>query len=351
MSAMLAPGEIPLHCELNEHNECEMDYYVDKFIADQGTSFTTRQKYRENIVRFIDFCKATGENTRHITPADIFRYREYLIKQELSPNTVYAYLSPLKLFFSWMYEQDFMKVNITANLTIPKRGNIYCRGHLNIDQVRHLLSTMPRGTVIDERNYAMVTLMLQAGLRCVEISRLNIENFREENGIFFIQITRKGKVYHERLGINQLMFEQFAYYLESRDDNYSEKSPAFVTHQRKRNARLTPLRVGRIVNGILMQAGLKITTGNPISAHSLRHTCATLALDIGIDVYDIRILLGHSSVKITEMYQRSRDAERLLENPVLNRISALLFNGTESDKNPKKTLSKQTERDQKGSLS
>lgn len=328
-----------------------MDYYVDKFIADQGTSVTTKQRYRESIVRFIDFCKATGENTRYITPSDVFRYRENLIKQELSPNSVYAYLQPLKLFFTWMYEMDFMKLNITANLSIPKRGNIYCRGHLSIDQVRHLLSTMPRGTVIDERNYAMVTLMLQAGLRCVEISRLNVENFREENGIYFIEITRKGRVFHERLGINRLMFEQFAYYLESRDDNYSEKSPAFVTHQRKRNARLTPLRVGRIINGVLMQAGLKVTTGNPISAHSLRHTCATLALDLGIDVYDIRILLGHSSVKITEIYQRSRDAERLIENPVLNRISALLFNGTEPDKNRKKPASNRPGGDNKGSLS
>lgn len=320
-----------------------METYIDLFIANQGSSASTKLSYKENIERFVDdFCKATGENTRYITSSDIFRYREYLVKQELSPNTVYAYLSPLKLFFTWMYEQDFMKVNITTKLKIPKRGNIYCRGHLNIDQVHHLLNNMPRGTVIDERNYAMITLMLQAGLRCVEISRLNIENFREENGIYFIEVTRKGREFHEQLGINRLMYEQFAYYLESRDDKYSQKSPAFVTHQRKRNARLTPLRVGRIVNGVLRQAGLKIMTGNPISAHSLRHTCATLALDLGIDIYDIRILFGHSSVKITEMYQRSRDAERLLENPVLNRISDLLFTSVKSDKNTEKNVSKPT---------
>ena len=305
--------------------------YVKEFLADMGAlSAVTRKKYEEHIERFIDYANATGENTRHVTPADLYRYREFLISSELSANSVYGYLFAVRRFYSWMHEMGYMETNITHRLNIPKRENLYTRGHLTVDQARDLIRTMPQDSLIEKRNYTMVCLMLIAGLRCVEISRLNICNIKAENGIYFIEIIRKGHLFTERLGINKRMWDQLHAYLAARDDDRGDKSPAFVTHQKKRNARLTPDRVGRIIRSILISSGLKT---EEITAHSLRHTAAVTALDMGVQIYDIKVLLGHSSVKITEMYQRSRDAERLLENPISDQISALLFGDEKPAKN------------------
>jgi integrase/recombinase XerC len=308
--------------------------YVKEFKEDLGTlSPVTRQKYGENIQRFIDFAKAEGENTRYVKPADLYRYTEHLTKSKASPNTIYAYLIAIRLFYRWMHERGYMETDIAARLKIPKRENIYQRGHLTIEQARQLIQTMPMVTLKEIRNYTIVTLMLQAGLRCVEVSRLNVENFKHERGVYFIEIIRKGHVFTERLGINQTIFDQYAYYLESRDDDVTESSPAFVTHQKNRNARLTPGRVGRIVNQVLIAAGLKNET---ITAHSLRHTAAVTAMELGLEIYDVRILLGHTSVKVTEIYQRSRDAQRLLENPISNRITSLFFPDKKDSESAKK---------------
>lgn len=299
------------------------------FLEDIGTNELTKSKYDQHIRRFYNWSNAWGENIRHIKPADMFRYREYLISKKISGNSVYNYLQPIRRFYAWMKEMGHSD-DPTTKLIIPQRLSIHTRGHLTVDQARQLINAMPQETIIDIRNFTIVSLMLQSGMRCVEISRLRIADFKHEGGVYFIEITRKGHRTAEQLGINQIIYDQFARYLESRTDDYENNSPAFVTQQRKRNAALSPMRVSRLVNQVLRDTEMK---SNTITAHSLRHTAANLLLDQGTNLYDIKILMGHKSIQTTEIYLRSRDAQRLLENPCSNILSSLLLNPSKTTKN------------------
>jgi integrase/recombinase XerC len=306
--------------------------YLELFLDDLGVSQATKNKYGQNVRKYYNWSNAWGQNILHTRPADLYRYKEFLITKKLSGNYLYSCLQPLKAFFAWLNEMGHCGENPAIRLNIPKRTSIHTKGHLTVDQVRQLLSSLPKESVIDIRNFTIVALMLQSGIRSVEVSRLNIANFKHEDSLYFMEVIRKGHATSEQIGISQVMYEQFSYYLESRTDEYDNNSPAFVTQQRKRNARLSPVRVSRIVNQVLLEAGMKCRT---ITAHSLRHTAAVTLLDEGVNLYDIRILLGHRSIKTTEIYQRSKDAQRLLENPAANILTQLFMKPMEIKRNLK----------------
>ena len=156
-----------------------------------------------------------------------------------------------------------------------------------------------------ERDFCIITLFLNCGMRLAELIGINLGDFRDET----IRITGKGG--KERLVyLNDACRQALGHYIKARGalSNLVDKDALFVS--KRTGKRLTARRVEQIVARCLQSAGL---SGRGFSPHKLRHTAATLMYQGGVDMLALKEILGHENVSTTQIYthinqQQLRDA-------------------------------------------
>ena len=154
-----------------------------------------------------------------------------------------------------------------------------------------------------ERDYCMVTLFLNCGMRLAELVGMNLDDIDLPGR----QIRLFGKGHKERMVyLNDACIEALDRYLQKRGtvEGLSPKEEAvFITRRRK--DRISNRRVEQIITGAMKAAGLV-----GYSTHKLRHTAATLMYQTGtVDVLTLKEVLGHSNVSTTQIYTHLKDAQ------------------------------------------
>lgn len=145
----------------------------------------------------------------------------------------------------------------------------------------------------DLRNEAILHIFLNCGLRLSEVSNLNIDDIKLETGSFKIF----GKGNKERTAyLNDITKNALEKYLELRKNMNVKTDALFLSNY---NKRLCVSSIKRLVKQAYLLAGLD---EKQYSAHTLRHTCATLLYRNGIDIKTIQEILGHVQVDTTEIY-------------------------------------------------
>lgn len=149
------------------------------------------------------------------------------------------------------------------------------------------------------RDYCILTLFLNCGLRVGELVGLNVQDIREDT----VRVLGKGNK-ERQLYLNQACLDAIQAYLAIRPapkDEPRHKDALFVSRNR---TRLTTRSVENIVQKAVKQAGL-----NPkYSPHKLRHTAATLMLNNGVDIRTLQDVLGHENLGTTQIYTHISDA-------------------------------------------
>jgi len=143
-----------------------------------------------------------------------------------------------------------------------------------------------------ERDFCILTIFLNCGLRISEISNLDISDLREDS----IRVLGKGN--KERIVyINDACAAAINDYLQVRKTiTASDKRALFLSSRR---ARISTSAIHSLVKKSLLAAGLDSTK---YSSHKLRHTAATLMLKNGVDVRTLQELLGHEHLNTTQIY-------------------------------------------------
>ena len=192
--------------------------------------------------------------------------------------------------------------------------------YLSFDDSKKLLAvTADENDENKERDYAIITLFLNCGLRLSELVGINISNIDfNEN-----RLTVIGKGDKERtIYLNKTCVNAIQGYLTVRpkegvkNDSKSSNKALFLS---KRKERISNRTVQYIVEKELLKAGLDTSK---YSTHKLRHTAATLMYQYGnVDIRALQELLGHESISSTEIYtlvsnEQVRDAVE--RNPLNN---------------------------------
>lgn len=149
------------------------------------------------------------------------------------------------------------------------------------------------------RDYCILTLFLNCGLRVGELVGLNIQDIREDT----VRVLGKGNK-ERQLYLNQACLDAIQAYLAVRPDPKDEprhRDALFVSRNR---TRLTTRSVENIVQKAVTQAGLD----PKYSPHKLRHTAATLMLNNGVDIRTLQDVLGHENLGTTQIYTHISDA-------------------------------------------
>ena len=288
---------------------------IERFLADKDVLPETKRAYRYSLKSWVTWL--TINPTSDVCAPlkkDILLWKSELLSMNYSDLTVQAYLRVVALFYKWQ-EAEKIGFNIADGICKRKPYRGHRRKYLTMDQVTLLLTSMPRESLIQKRNRAIVGLMLGTGIRCIEACRLKIKDIKPFNNGYSMQIQRKGRSAADQTyccGVNS--FKYVAEYLKERmeeDDN----QPLFANHGwHSRTPTMTPQIVGQMIAAEFDRIGLK---GREFVAHSLRHSFACLSLLEGATLFDIKVAMGHASIQTTEIYLSSLEEISGRVNPAV----------------------------------
>ena len=244
-----------------------------------------------------------------ITTSDIFDFLSYLASERavnptsptpdvgVSASTRARKLSAIKSFYKYLtVRTKQLSENPVADLEYPKLRKSLPK-YLTLEQSAKLLSSVS-GTN-EKRDYAILMLFLNCGIRRSELVGLNITDVYEDR----IRVVGKG---------NKERFVYFGASCKRAVDSYlEERNKLVLTDNRalfgSRNGnRISATAVHRLVEKALKQAGLDSTQ---FSAHKLRHTAATMMLSGGVDVKTVQEVLGHENLNTTQIYTHIENTE------------------------------------------
>ena len=228
-----------------------------------------------------------------------------------STTTRMRKLSALRSFFGYLYnKQHIIDSDPTSNIDAPKKGSTLPK-YLTVDEAIMLLDAIKGDTESKSvaRDYAIICLFLNTGMRLSELVGLNLESFDSQ----LTQVKVLGKGNKERMiYINKAAREALENYLRVRLDPKHVRTSSHAFFLSSREQRISNKTVQWIVYKYLKIAGLR-TKG--MSVHKLRHTAATLMYQSGkVDVRVLKDILGHEQLNTTQIY--THIAERNLEEAV-----------------------------------
>ena len=232
-----------------------------------------------------------------VSKEDIYEYLYFLSRECGNKKSSTARrLASLHGFYDYLVNQvNRLKQNPTASIRPPKQDKVLPK-YLTAEQSKDLLECTQTQSDFPERDYCMVVLFLNCGMRLAELVGMDLEDIDLEQR----QIRLFGKGHKERMVyLNDACVEALQLYLKKRNAmeglNPREKA-VFLTRRRKE--RIGNRRVEQLITGAMKAAGLK-----GFSTHKLRHTAATLMYQTGnVDILTLKQLLGHSSVGTTQIY-------------------------------------------------
>lgn len=243
----------------------------------------------------IDISCMSINDLKKIAVADIYNFIFYASdERQNSERARYRKISSLRSFFKYASRTaKIIDTDPTKDLDVPTPKKALPK-FLSLNDSLKLLQTSDESD--SKRDYCMITLFLNCGMRLSELVGINISDIDfSENRIKVL-----GKGHKERIVyLNNACVDALNAYLEIRKNNLKAKDePAlFISNQ---NKRISKRRVQQIVEQTLNDAGLD---GKGITTHKLRHTAATLMYQYGdADVLTLKELLGHVSVSTTEIY-------------------------------------------------
>ena len=239
------------------------------------------------------------DTIKKIKLEDIHSYISYMATElKSSPATRARKISSIRIFFNYLCNKaKLIDTNPAQNLETPKLGKRIPK-YLSLDESKKLLEvTNDTEARNNERDYAIITLFLNCGMRLSELIGINIKDIHFDDA----KMTVIGKGNKERtIYLNKACMNAIKDYLEVRPKegvDYKSKDALFLSERRERISRRS---VQYIVEKELKKAGLDTTK---YSVHKLRHTAATLMYQYGeVDIRALQELLGHASISTTEIY-------------------------------------------------
>jgi len=283
-----------------------VDDFLEYLVVEKSLSVLTVRNYRHYLTRFLSWME---ENSVPLSPSNIDleltgRFRLFLANYHdrngapLKKATQTYHVIALRSFLRYMATRRDLPVLNPDKIDLPKTESRVIE-FLNADQLARLLNSPQISDEMGLRDKVILELFFSTGLRVSELTKLNRDQINLDTQEFSV----KGKGNKIRLVfISDTAAEWLKRYLAVRKDDYK---PLFIRYSRDRSElkqgekmRLTPRSVERIVKKYSKKAGL------PFDAHphTLRHSFATDLLIQGADLRSVQEMLGHESIRTTQVY-------------------------------------------------
>ena len=246
-----------------------------------------------------------------ITLSDLYSYMTFLSRERgMSSRSRARKAASLKSFYKYLFSKvKVIKSNPAIELESPKLAKELPR-YLSLDESKRLLASIDGR--YHERDFAIVIIFLNCGLRISELVSINTNHVRDNDTLVV-----RGKGNKDRtIYLNEACLFAINRYLTVRPkSSFEDPNALFVSMRGSRISRKT---IHVMLKKYFLKAGLD---AEKYSAHKLRHTAATLMYRYGhVDIRALQSILGHKSIATTEIYTHV-DNEKIREAINANPLS------------------------------
>ena len=300
-----------------------LEQYKNYMLAVLGRSELTVKEYTYDIVNFfryrkldkglvakgtpleeIDVSDITVKDINRVTTDDILVFLIYLGREKKQSNASRArHIASLKSFFKFCHSKRHLIDNNPAyDIETPKIGKRMPK-YLTLSQSQQLLEAAYESpSEFNERDYCMLTLFLNCGMRLAELRGIDTDHIHNTT------LTVIGKGDKERtIYLNKACLDAIEEWLPKRAQIKIKPSAQKALFVSKRGTRISDDMIQIIIKKLLMQAGIDTRV---YSVHKLRHTAATLMYKYGhVDIRNLQLILGHQSVSTTQIYTHVDDQQ------------------------------------------
>ncbi len=277
--------------------------YLEYLEIEKGRSLKTVENYDRYLSRFLKYLGS--DSPSDIDDEKMRKYRLYLNRQSagkkeetLKKRTQNYYLIALRGFLKYLVKRE-IKSFAPEKIELAKVGE-RSLDLISIEELERLLDAPKKNNLKELRDKAILELLFSTGLRVSELCALNsdVDLNKDEMSVrgkgdkvrvvFFSDSAKKAikKYLKERKDMNEALFAPLSDYKSG-----------------KKNIRLSPRSIERLVKEYAIKAGIT----KRVTPHIIRHSFATDLLQNGADLRSVQIMLGHSDISTTQIYTHMTD--------------------------------------------
>lgn len=302
----LAKGSIPSHSyarhstiiSLSAIWSSTIEEYRKSLISKQQSSITVKTKL-ERLKDFFQFLVDAGVSSpAELNPTVVIDFIHHA-SQTFKPIYKYNLLQSLKDFLSFLYSSSCTIDDYAILLSsLPDPGKSKLPTTYSSEEIRTILDTIDRNTLMGKRDFAIIQLIAQTGMRAIDVANLKLEDICPAScEIRFLQHKTNKRL---QLPLTDGLSVSLYDYLSSRVDYQCPCLFIRVTNARTAQP-VTSNCISAVVKKYVRLSGV-YSPGRKAGAHSLRHSLAVSLTDSGIPFPIVSEVLGHSSTEVTREY-------------------------------------------------
>ena len=271
----------------------ELEDFLNYIEFEKKYSKKTTENYQRDIEYFLEFLN--DKNIKQYKNVKYETIREYLMhlhNHKYSKKTIARYISSLRSFFKYLYNEEIINDNPTILVSNPKLDK-KLPNYLYVNDLEKLLDSATDDTPIEIRNSLILELLYSTGIRVSELVNIKMKDISQSEK----KIKIHGKGNKERYVIyGSVCEEKLDRYLKKSRNILNKNSDYLILNNNGNNI------TTRSIEDIVKKYQIKSGINTKISPHTLRHTFATHLLDGGADLKSVQELMGHESLSSTQVY-------------------------------------------------
>lgn len=277
-----------------EEKQKELKDYSDYLKYQKNYSDYTILSYDEDIEEFLAFCKRENLNFKDLEYSDIRFYLMFLKdEKKLDNSSIDRKLSSLRGFYKYMANEKIVDTNVFSLVNGPKKSKKLPR-YFEYNELEELFKVPDIRTPLGQRDRLLLEMLYATGVRVGELVNIKVKDIDFSSRRIIIL----GKGNKER-------YVNYGEYCEVALNNYLNDGRNILNKEEKEELFLNnngQVLTERGVRYILDQLIKKTEIKKKISPHMIRHSFATHLLNEGCDLITVQKLLGHESIKATQIY-------------------------------------------------
>ena len=260
---------------------------------DKSYSDNTISTYLNNLKIYKDYIEENRLDEYSIEPINLEHFITYLKENfDYKPKSINTMISSLKSYYNFLLKEKYVDNDPTDLLKSPKIDKKYPT-YITYDELNRLLLAIDTSKNLGKRDYLLINLLYDSGVRVSELINIRINNIDFENRL--IKILGKGdkeRVVYFTINTSKLLYEYIYDICEV------HKYPRKYLFENKSNVVISRFEVYNIIRKYAELAKIE----KNVTPHVLRHTIATHLIQNDADVMSVKTILGHSKVSTTEIY-------------------------------------------------